>query len=46
MGPGQARAQARAQGQDRIASSMFGPKPIQILQFPASQSLEAALAAN
>ena len=27
LGPG-------PQGQDRISSSIFGPKPIQILQFP------------
>ena len=33
-------------GQDRISSSIFGPKPIQILQFPPSQPLEAALAAD
>ena len=29
-----------------ISSSIFGPKPIQILQFPASQLLEAAQAPN
>ena len=33
-------------GQDRISSSIHGRKPIQILQFPASQPLEAALAAG
>ena len=33
-------------GQVRISCSIFGPKPTQILQLPASQPLEAALAAD
>ena len=45
MGPGRARAGPGPKDQDRI-SLLFGRKPIQILQLPASQPLEAALAAD
>ena len=41
LGPGRAQA-----GPTSISSSIFSPKPIQILQLPASQPLEAALAAD
>ena len=46
LGPGPSPARARPKGQDRISSSIFGAEPIQILQLPASQPLEAALAAD
>ena len=46
MGPARARPGPWPKGQDRISSSIFGPKPVQILQLPASQPLEAALAAD
>ena len=46
-GPGPwARARAGPWLGPSISSSIFGPKPIQILQLPASQPLEAALAAD
>ena len=41
-----ARARAGPWLGPSISSSIFGPKPIQILQLPASQPLEAALAAD
>ena len=46
IGPSKGPARALAQGPGPHFLSMFGPKPIQILQLPASQPLEAALAAN
>ena len=47
LGPARAWPRPWPKGQDRISSSsIFGPKPNQILQLPASQPLEAALAAD
>ena len=46
MGTGLARSGALAQDHICIFSSIFGPKPVQILETPAFQPLEAALAAT
>ena len=46
MGLGPNIEEEMLKGQDRISSSIFSPKPIQILQLPAFQPLEAALAAD